>query len=176
MLCRPVRVASWPVTGKARDLSGCEARCGECSLQIRSVKLVVAGRGDGFRQEYHLVRAELSHENMPDLSLIGANLSGADLSGANLSQGNLTGAVLVRAKFNNAVLSGADLTGADLKRAVLRQAILTGAVLTNANLFAASLHRAKLAGVNPTHAYWPTGEPIPKGWRWIPGSRNHLER
>jgi uncharacterized protein YjbI with pentapeptide repeats len=128
-----------------------------------------------------LVRAVLSHENMPNLSLIGADLIGADLSGANLSQGNLTGAVLVRAKFNNAVLTSAVLIGANLKRAVLRQAILTGANLANANLteanlFAATLPgRANLAGVNPTHAYWPMDAAVPEGWRRIPGSPNYLE-
>ena len=74
-------------------------------------------------------------------------------------------AKLVRADLAGADLGGARLTGADLTRADLTGADLTDADLTGADLTRADLTRAELTG-----ALWPTGGPVPDGWKRHTGS------
>ena len=99
--------------------------------------------------------------------LVRANLTGADLRGAHLTGAHLTDAILVRAD-----LRYADLRSADLTRANLRGADLTGATLTDATPADtdATLTDAILSG-----ARWPTGTPVPEGWKLNTGS-DRLER
>lgn len=85
------------------------------------------------------VRADLSFEDLSNLSLkkvclrqavlVGANLGGCDLTDADMTHAELFGADLEAAD-----LSGADLTGADFRGANLHRAILAGTILRGADL------------------------------------------
>jgi uncharacterized protein YjbI with pentapeptide repeats len=109
-----------------------------------------------------LVAASL--DDLPEISLRGADLRFADLMGADLHltsfyKANLTGAVLTGANLTGTILIGANLTrarfaklfegdrseAANLTRASLFDANLTGADLSGANLTGADLRAANLS-------------------------------
>ena len=98
-----------------------------------------------------LARADLRRANLRNADLRGADLSGANLFEANLSQAQLIEATADSANLSGAILTevnlrGADLSGADLRAADLSGATLSRAVLNGANLSRATLRRTFLRG------------------------------
>ena len=84
-------------------------------------------------------RAKLTHVDLRNAGLEGADLRDADLTGACMG-----GALLAEARLDGAALFGADLRDADLRRASLMKADLRGACLRGANLSHARLNGADL--------------------------------
>ena len=134
---------------------------------LRGLTLADEVRLAGHEDRFGAILAEgrvvsLSHANLTEAVLVGANLAGADLSHANLTQAVLASANLAGADLSHANLGGADLGGADLHYAILVGANLyyakltgmdlTGANLTGANLAGADLARMDLTGANLTGA------------------------
>jgi len=117
-----------------------------------------------------LARADLAGADLGGARLTGANLDGVDLTGADLTEAVLANAVLARADLPAAKLVRADLAGADLRGARLTGADLTDADLTDADLTDADLTRADLTRAELTGALWPTGGPVPVGWKRHTGS------
>jgi uncharacterized protein YjbI with pentapeptide repeats len=97
--------------------------------------------------------ADLSHLDLLEANLSGANLNWADLSGTDLSEADLSEADLSGANLNWADLSGVEMSGADLSDAHLNYADLTGgADLSGADLSGADLSFADLSGANLSDA------------------------
>lgn len=90
---------------------------------------------NSWREAHSEITPDLSHADLEDVILNGANLSAADLSSSNLNGANLSGANL----------SGADLSDADLSLADLRTADLSHACLSSAKLESTDLRKADLA-------------------------------
>jgi uncharacterized protein YjbI with pentapeptide repeats len=89
--------------------------------------------------------ADLSHLDLLEANLSGANLNWADLSGTDLSKTDLRNAHLSGANLNWADLSGVEMSGADLSDAHLNYADLTGgADLSGADLSDVHLSDAHL--------------------------------
>ena len=99
------------------------------------------------------------------LTVVGRRLTERDIEPIDLARADLTGANLGGARLTGANLGGARLTGANLTSANLTDADLTDADLTHADLTRADLTRAELTG-----ARWPTGGPVPAGWKRHTGS------
>jgi Pentapeptide repeats (8 copies) len=94
------------------------------------------------------------------VNLHGANLAGATILSPDFLAADLAGADLRSARLTWAILIGADLRDADLRDADLREADLGGARLDGAGLAGADLADADLGA-----ARWPTGAPVPPGWK-----------
>jgi uncharacterized protein YjbI with pentapeptide repeats len=90
------------------------------------------------------------YENVPVISLGGADLSGTDLSELGGKGCSIQGTS--RTMYYSCGGSSADLSGADLSSADLSGANLRGAFLDNANLFGANLSRANLSHTELTDA------------------------
>lgn len=100
----------------------------------------------------NLVGAELSFLQLPQIVLIGANLSKVDFWATNLANADLRYADLSGAELMCANLTGANLTGANLSEASLMGTNLTDAVLCNACLRDSNLSRTKLQNAELTNA------------------------
>ena len=108
------------------------------------------------------MRADLSHQDLCEANLRGANLNyvdlrkanlyGADLREADLYGADLREANLCRADLRKANLYGADFRKANLYVADLRKADLYAADLSGADLYAADLSGADLRNANITYA------------------------
>ena len=109
------------------------------------------------------MRADLSHQDLCEANLRGANLNyvdlrkanlyGADLREADLYGADLREANLCRADLRKANLYGADFRKANLYIADLRKANLYGADLRKADLYAADLSGADLTCADLRNAY-----------------------
>ena len=82
------------------------------------------------------------------VQIVGKFLSGADLSHADLTETDLNGADLSFADLSHADFSEADLSGANLSGADLSYVGLLGTKLNDANLSGADLNRAELDGAH----------------------------
>jgi uncharacterized protein YjbI with pentapeptide repeats len=141
------------------DLTGADLSPGELRRILADTGLPLAvvatdPHADSYTAAY-FDREALKGASLDFAFLTGADLTGADLAFTGISRANLTGAILTRA----------NLTGADLTFTVLNRADLTDADLTGAALIGADLAGAVLTGANLTSAVWPSGTPIPEGWK-----------
>jgi len=89
----------------------------------------------------------LTHADLGETFLSGADLRGAKLGGANLAAANLEDAVLrganlINANLGKTLLGGADLSAANLRGADLCLADLSRATLSGANLYRVNLYNA----------------------------------
>src|SRR5215212_1444758 len=96
-------------------------------------------------------------ENLPVISLRGANLKGTDLQGASLERASLQGADLRGANpqwanFKEASLQEVDFRGADFQRANLQRADLRSADLRGGDFQGANLEEAKFEWANLSDA------------------------
>lgn len=96
------------------------------------------------------IRAEL-----PEIDLVGHDLTAANLREALLMKVNLSGANLSAANLQEAILMKANLSGANLLRANLHSANLSRANLHMADLYGADLRRSNLLGADLSEAYLP---------------------
>ena len=104
-----------------------------------------------WRERNPKVFPDLSHADLKDMVLRGANLAGVNLKGADLRKTtlentNFSGADLRGVNLQQAQLRKADLSKANLNRANLRQADLQGANLAEASMVGAELGQANLQG------------------------------
>ncbi len=95
---------------------------------------------------------DLSHKQLQNTYLSGANLERANLRRSDLLHANLSDANLNKAEFSDSKLLKAKLTGAELNDTRLRNANLSGAKLNNADLSRAELFKADLAMANLSKA------------------------
>ena len=105
--------------------------------------------GTGTVNGYYIgPNADLSHTNLDNLDLEGANLTNANLFFADLKNTNLSNANLTNINLSFADLDDADLTNANLTNADLTYADFPGTNLSGANLFKADLGYADFISSN----------------------------
>lgn len=107
-----------------------------CQVDARSLApSQAAALLHGCRMGCDFSYADLSGQDLRNLTLTGtdlshANLRGADLSGARLEGVDFTGARLDGARFNGTEMTGCDFTGVDLHNVNFSNARITGSTLS----------------------------------------------
>jgi hypothetical protein len=119
--------------------------------------LTVVGRRD--------IKRDIRRIDLYDVHLVKTDLNGADLRGT----------ILNCAYLKRTGLRGANLSGVPLKEATIRDAYLKGANLRGACFMDATLTGVDFTDADLTEAKWPSGTPVPEGWRLDTGS-GRLER
>jgi len=107
---------------------------------------------NNWRQEYPMVRPDLSKADLNSLDFCDILRGGVNLEHADLTGANLNGAMLHFANFFGANLAGANLAGAWLTFASFSFADLFGANLTEAHIFGVSFDHARLDTSDMTRA------------------------
>ena len=142
VLCAYVRDRAQRVLPEAADDTGRGIAATIRPADIQAAITIIGRRNDS--QDGVAMRLELSHTDLSNLNLAGANLRRADLSDTDLSYSDARGADLREATLARADLQYASLSSATLKGAVMTEADLGSADLSRANLTNADLRSARL--------------------------------